>query len=142
VILTRLSQFAPKIHFIRITQYRLYRRVEFHEDSVIQILQAYRVGRNSSVDIPTSYGLDGPGIESRWGRDFPHPSRPALGPTQPPVQWESGYSPGVKRLGLGAKHPHPSSAEIKERAELYLYSSSGPSWPVLGSSLLLQACRF
>ena len=34
--------------------------------------------------IATRYGLDGPGIESRWGRDFPHLSRPALGPTQPP----------------------------------------------------------
>ena len=38
--------------------------------------------------IATRYGLDGPVIESRWGggRDFPHPSRPALGPTQPPIQ--------------------------------------------------------
>ena len=32
--------------------------------------------------IATRYGLDGSGIESRWRRDFPHPSRPALGPTQ------------------------------------------------------------
>ena len=39
----------------------------------------------SLVGIATGYGLDGPGIESRWGRDFPHLSRPALGPTQPPV---------------------------------------------------------
>jgi hypothetical protein len=29
--------------------------------------------------------MDGPGIESRW--DFPHPSRPALRPIQPHVQW-------------------------------------------------------
>ena len=41
--------------------------------------------RNSSDGIATCYGLDGPGIESRWGRDSPHPSRPALGPTQSPV---------------------------------------------------------
>ena len=43
--------------------------------------------RDSSVGIATRYGLDGPGIEYRWGRDFLHPSRPALGPIQPPVQW-------------------------------------------------------
>ena len=51
-------------------------------------------GRDSSVGIATRYGLDGPGIESLWGRDFPHPSRPALGPTQPPVQWIPGISRG------------------------------------------------
>ena len=34
----------------------------------------------------TRYRLNGPGIEARWGRDFPHPSRPSLGPTPPPVQ--------------------------------------------------------
>jgi hypothetical protein len=43
----------------------------------------------------TRYGLEGPGIDSRWGRDFPHPSRAALGSTQPPVQWVPGLSRGI-----------------------------------------------
>ena len=51
------------------------------------------VGRDSSVGIATRYGLDGPEIEFRWGRDFPHTSRPALGPIQPPILWVPGLSP-------------------------------------------------
>jgi len=43
--------------------------------------------------------------------------------------------PGVKRPGRGVDHPPTSSAEVKERVELYLYSSSGPSWSVLGGTL-------
>ena len=31
-----------------------------------------RVGRDSVVGIATCYGLEGPGIEIRWGRPFPH----------------------------------------------------------------------
>ena len=57
------------------------------------------VGRDRSVGIATPYGLDGPGIESRWGRDFLHPSRPILGPTQPPIQWALGLFPGGKAVG-------------------------------------------
>ena len=51
-------------------------------------------GPGSSVGIATAYGLDGPGIESRWGRDFPHLTKPAQWPTQPPVQWVPGLSQG------------------------------------------------
>jgi hypothetical protein len=49
--------------------------------------QAWRCGPGSVVSIATGYRLDGLRIESRWGRDFLHLSRPALGPIQPPVQW-------------------------------------------------------
>jgi len=51
-------------------------------------------GRDSLISIATGYGLDGPGIEPRWGRDFPHLSRLALEPTQPHVQWVPGLSQG------------------------------------------------
>jgi len=37
--------------------------------------------------IATRYGLEGPGIDSRWRRDFLHLSRLAPEPTQPPIQW-------------------------------------------------------
>jgi hypothetical protein len=47
---------------------------------------ALYVGRGSSARIATGYGLGGPGNESGWGRDFSHPSRPALGPTQALVE--------------------------------------------------------
>jgi hypothetical protein len=96
----------------------------------------YSVGRDSVVGIATCYELNGLGIESRWGRDFQHASRLTLGPTKPPVQWVPGHSRGIKRLGHGINHPPPSSAKVKERVELYLYSPSGPSWPVVGWTLL------
>jgi len=44
--------------------------------------------------IATRYGMDGLGIEYRWGRGFPHASRAAFGPTQSPVQWVSDLFTG------------------------------------------------
>jgi len=44
----------------------------------------------------------------------------------------TGYFLGVKQPGRGVDHLPPSSNEVKERVELYLYSTSGPSWHVLG----------
>jgi len=41
------------------------------------------MSRDSSVVIATRYGLEGSGNERT---DFPHPFRPALGPTQPSIQ--------------------------------------------------------
>jgi hypothetical protein len=51
-------------------------------------------GPGSPVGIATDYGLDGPGIESPWRRDYPRLSRSALGPNQPPVQWVLGLCRG------------------------------------------------
>ena len=102
----------------------------------------YRVGgRDNSVGIATVYGLDGPEIESRWGRDFLDPSRPAWGPTQLLYNGHRVF-PGGKAAGSWRWPPTPSSAEVKERAELYLYSPFGPSWPVLGWNLLFLPSTF
>ena len=57
------------------------------------------MGRDSSVGIKTRYDLDGLGIESLSGRNFLYPSRRALGPTQPPIQWVPGFFSGVTEAG-------------------------------------------
>ena len=55
-------------------------------------------GLGSSVGIATDYGLDGP--ESNPGGDeIYRPSRPALGPTQPSLQWVPGLSRGLEVAG-------------------------------------------
>ena len=68
---------------------------------------------------------------SRWGRDFLHPSGPALEP-----KMGIGSFLGVKRPGLNVDHTPTSSAEVKERVELYLYSPSRPSSPLLERTLI------
>jgi hypothetical protein len=49
----------------------------------------------------------------------------------------TGFLPGLKRPERGLDHSPPSSAEVKERVELYLYSPSGPSWYVIGLNIPL-----
>jgi hypothetical protein len=78
---------------------------------------------DNSVGIANRYGMDGPGIEFRWGRDFPHPSRQDLGPIYPPIQWVPGLSRRVKRPGCGVDHPPHVAPRLKQ----YFYSPSGPT---------------
>jgi len=71
-------------------------------------------GPGSSEGIGTGYGLGGPGIESQWGRNFPHLSRPALGPNQPPVKWVTVFPGGKEWLGRDVDQSFTSSAVAKK----------------------------
>jgi hypothetical protein len=71
--------------------------------------------RDSTVGIATGYGLDSRGVGVRV------PSRPALGPTQFPIQWVSGnISLAVKRLARKADQSYPTSAEVENGVALTL----------------------
>jgi hypothetical protein len=84
----------------------------------------------TEVSIATGCGLGRPGIDFRQGQEifvYSTASRPALRPSQSPIQWVPGaLSPGVKRLGREADHPPPSSAEVSGGAVSPLPDTS--SW--------------
>jgi len=68
--------------------------------------------RDSAVGTAIRYRLDGLGIESRWGRYFPHPSKPALGSTH------NGYRVffrGIKRPGHVVDHPPHIAPKLKKK---------------------------
>ena len=90
-------------------------------------------GRDSSVGIATRCGLDGSEIESRWGGEI-FRTRPyrLWGPPSLPIQWVPGLLAEGKAVGAWRKLPTPSSAEVRERVELYLDSPSGSSLQVIG----------
>jgi len=63
------------------------------------------------------------------------------GPEAHPTSYTMGTGSltGVNQLRRGDDYPTPHSTEVKERVELYLYSLSGPSWPILGRDLPLPS---
>ena len=63
------------------------------------------VGRDSSVSIATRYGLDVPGIESRWGARFSAPVQTGPGTHPAAYTMGTGSFPGVKRPGHGVDQP-------------------------------------
>jgi hypothetical protein len=105
-------------------------KLQFCPDS--RNIRKYQIGRDSSISTANCYGQGGPEIESQRRWDFPHPSGPALGSTQPPTQW---VSPVGNAAGVWSWPSNPYSAKVKERVELYLYFPSGPSSPVLERTL-------
>jgi hypothetical protein len=92
------------------------------------------VPRDNSFGIPTRYGLDGTEIEYLWGARFSAPVQ--TGSEAHPASYTMGTGSflGVKRPGRGVDHPPPNNVEVERRIELYFYSTSGPSWPVIGST--------
>jgi len=72
------------------------------------------VDRDSSVGTAARYGLDGPGLESRWEARFHSPVK--TGPGAHPTFYimGTGSFPGVKRPGRGVDHPSSSSAAVKD----------------------------
>ena len=92
---------------------------------------------DSSVGIATRYGLDGPGIESWWGRDFSASAQDGPGAHPASCTMGTGSFLGVKRQKRGADNPPHLQCRGHERVLLYLYSPSGLSWPVIGRPLPL-----
>jgi hypothetical protein len=89
---------------------------------------------DSSVGIATGYGLDSLGSIPDRNKVFlfSTTSRPALGPTQSPVQLVPGtFSPGVKRSGREADQSLPSSAEVKNGGAI-------PSFPICLHGVVLN----
>jgi hypothetical protein len=82
----------------------------------LKIIQYLTIGGpGGSVGIATGYGLDGTGIKKKipgGARFFAHVQ---TGPGVHPAfcTMGTGSFPWVKRPGLGAEHPPPSSAEVE-----------------------------
>ena len=74
-------------------------------------------GPGSSVGIATDYGLEGPRIEARWGRDFP-PVQTGPGAHPASCNMGTGSFPGVKcgRDVLLTTHPLLVPRSCKSRA--------------------------
>ena len=86
------SELGQVLESDKITMVLKLRRFKIIPALILYWAYVVHCGPGISVGIGTGYGLDGPGIESRWGRDFPHLSRLVLRPSQPPVQCVPGLS--------------------------------------------------
>jgi len=114
----------------------------FVADDNLYIYTYIYMGRNSPVDITTRYGLDGLQIESRWWARYFRTRPDRL--WGPPSLLYNRYQVflGGKAAGTWHWSPTSSSAEAKERVDLYLYSPSGFSWSVIGWNLTFNFIFF
>ena len=97
------------------------------EDHIKTDLRDYNRGRDSAD------GLDGPGIDSRWGARFCKPVQTGPGDHPASYKMDTWSFPGVKRPGRGVDHPPHLSPRSKEEERYTCF----PSGPVLGRTLPL-----
>jgi hypothetical protein len=72
------------------------------------------ISRNCVIVIETRYGLDGPGIESRWGERF---SAPVQNGSEAHPAFDTTVTcsfPGVKRPGRGVDNPLHLEPRLKK----------------------------
>jgi hypothetical protein len=81
---------------------------------IFNFLRVLSVDRDSSVGIATRYGLDGPGIESRWGARFTTPVK--IGPRAHPASYAMSVRsfPGIKRPWRAVDHPPHLAPRLKK----------------------------
>jgi hypothetical protein len=104
----------------------------------LHILLCFLYSDTIIVIVQSVYACKTPGTYHRslilifiFGGEIFAPVQTGPGANPASYTMDTGFFPGVDRPGSGVNHPHPSSAEVKYRVELYLYSPSEPSWPVL-----------
>jgi hypothetical protein len=79
----------------------------FKFDNVLLFKCMYVCGPGSSVGIATGYGLDGPGIESRWEARFSAPFQTGPGAHAASCTMSTGSFPGVESGRSVTLIPHP-----------------------------------
>jgi hypothetical protein len=109
-----LNNFTLSLYTTDMTEQHIFCNILRSEFNLIKLhlLTYLPRGPGSLIIIATGYGLEGPGIESRWGaRLFAHVQ---TGPGAHPASCKMGTVSflGIKRPGRGAGHPRPSSAEV------------------------------
>jgi hypothetical protein len=87
--------------------------------------------RDGSFGIALGYGLDDPASRVQFpagAGNFSLHHRVQNGSGAHPASYSMGLPLGVKRPERKADHSPPSSAEVKERVELYFRSPNTPPW--------------
>jgi len=135
--------FTPQLRYPRekSSRYILGKRLGGHPSQYARCREEKISRHQLHKDGPGWRSLYSDSLRTGWSGDrIPVVKFSAPVQTGPGVQPSSytiatGSFSGVQQPGRGVDHPPSPSAEVKERAELYLYSPFGHSWPVLGRTL-------